>query len=105
MKHRHDIEGLYESPECSADLYEFAISIGLNLIHHLTLNGALVALTVTYSYLSDNQWEMLVILQLLACCFHPLLEILMSAKLRFFCRDQLYAFNGENIPSQTVFVA
>ena len=105
MKRRHDTEGLYESPECSADLSEFAISIGLNLVHHLVLNGALVALVVVYSYLSENLWEMVVLLQMIACCFHPLLECLISAKVRFFCRDQLDAFKGENIPSQTVVVA
>ena len=105
MKHRHDTEGLYESPECSADLSEFAISIGLNLVHHLILNGALVILVVVYSNLSQNLWEMVLLLQVIACCCHPTLEFLISAKIRFFCRDKLDALKGENIPSQTVFVA
>ena len=104
MKHRHKVEGLYESPECSADLSEFALSIGLNLIHHLAINGVILSLAVIYSYLSENQWEMLIILQIISCCLHPLFELFISAKIRFFCRDQIDAFKGENIPSETVFV-
>lgn len=106
MNHRHTTESIYESPECTADLAEFALSIVLNLIHHCAVNGAMVTLTLIYTNLrSENQWEMAIILQLLSSCFHPLLEFLFSAKVRFFFKDRMDAFKGENVPSNTVFVA
>ena len=68
MNHRHTTESIYESPECTADLAEFALSIVLNLIHHCAVNGAMVTLTLIYTNLrSENQWEMAIILQLLSC--------------------------------------
>ena len=106
MNHRHNIESIYDSPECTADLAEFALSIVLNLIHHFAVNGALLTSTIFYTHWrSENQWEMAIILQLISSCFHPFLEFVFSAKVRFFFKDRVDAFKGENVPSNTVFVA
>ena len=105
MNHRHTAEGLYESPECTADLSEFALSSALNLVHHSVINSALLTLILVYSNLSENQWEMSVALQVISACFHPFLEFLFSAKVRFFLKDLWDGIRGENIPSNTVFVA
>ena len=106
MKHRHDsLNGVSnDTPDCSADMHEFKISLVLISFYSILINIIIVILCFQYNdEKHENFWQLGLIIQVISCILHPWMEFVLSAKVRYFIKDRIEAFNG-GFTSDTVIV-
>ena len=106
MKHRHNSQNgaSNDTPDCSADMHEFKTSLVLTSFYSILINLAIVIICFQFDDEKDeNFWRLGLIIQVISCVFHPLIEFLLSAKVRYFIKDRIESFSG-GITSDTVIV-
>ena len=106
MKHRHNSQNgaSNDTPDCSADMHEFKTSLVLTSFYSILINLAIVIICFQFDDEKDEKfWQLGLIIQVISCVFHPLIEFLLSAKVRYFIKDRIESFSG-GITSDTVIV-
>lgn len=100
IKHRHETS-IYDSPDCSADMHEFKISVILITFMTVSLNLLMTILCFQYG---DHLWQLSLVLQLISGVFHPLIELMLSARVRFYFKDCINTLSGDHVAKDTVIV-
>ena len=101
IRHRHDTS-VYDSPDCSADMHEFRLSLILTTFYSVTIH--ILLLVICFRYNQEHKWQVALALQLISCVFQPLFEFMLSPRVRFYVKDWLSLCKGEEA-NDTVIVA
>ena len=104
LRHNSQNGASHDTPDCSADMHEFKTSLVLTSFYSILINLTIVIICFQFDDEKDEHfWQLGLIIQVISCVFHPLIEFLLSAKVRYFIKDRIEGFSG-GITSDTVIV-